>query len=340
MSKKLDVSKLKGYPYTDGGKLDVIGVDPAAADMDDFISGNVREVTSDLEIIPDFAFSGKTGLRTLDLPNATYIGKYAASTPNLSASGSGSSSESEGGYTFNNDNLTTVNMPKVVHICEGAFANDPNLVITELPDSVLAIDKNAFAGSPNVQLRSFPSNVVKIMDNALPTQTDIDLDTVPESLTYLGREVLDRNNVQNYMDEHITFDNQVLDCSQVPAAWFDVFENYGPIFGSQYIANEEEIVFPEGVTSIGENAFWGCKSLNELTIPNSVTSIEGYAFSGCNALTSLTIHDSVTSIGENAFWNCNSLTDIYYSGTEEEWNAITNINIAGFKGTETIHYNS
>ena len=66
----------------------------------------------------------------------------------------------------------------------------------------------------------------------------------------------------------------------------------------------------DGVTSIGDYAFFNCKSLTSITIPNSVTSIEYRAFYYCDALTSISIPNSVTSIGDEAFQFCPSLTSI------------------------------
>ena len=64
------------------------------------------------------------------------------------------------------------------------------------------------------------------------------------------------------------------------------------------------------VTSIGNDAFFGCSSLTSITISNSVTSIENSTFAYCTGLTSITIPNSVTSIGTNAFYSCTSLTTI------------------------------
>ena len=72
----------------------------------------------------------------------------------------------------------------------------------------------------------------------------------------------------------------------------------------------EEYVIEDGTKVIGDNAFFGCKSLTSITIPNSVTSIGNSAFWCCESLTSITIHNSVTSIGGNAFFRCESLTSI------------------------------
>ena len=83
------------------------------------------------------------------------------------------------------------------------------------------------------------------------------------------------------------------------------------------------ITIPSSVTSIGDYAFYGCDSLTSITIPSSVTSIGWYAFYSCDSLTSITIPSSVTSIGNEAFVYCYNLTTVYYTGTESEWNAIS-----------------
>ena len=74
--------------------------------------------------------------------------------------------------------------------------------------------------------------------------------------------------------------------------------------------NITSVVIPDGVTSIGNNAFQYCYNLTSVTIPDSVTSIGESAFSRCYNLTSVTIPDSVTSIGNNAFSGCSNLTSV------------------------------
>ena len=75
-------------------------------------------------------------------------------------------------------------------------------------------------------------------------------------------------------------------------------------------SNLTSITISDSVTSIGSHAFYNCSSLTSITIPDSVTSIGNYAFRDCSSLTSVTIGNSVTSIGNLTFYNCSNLTSL------------------------------
>ena len=72
----------------------------------------------------------------------------------------------------------------------------------------------------------------------------------------------------------------------------------------------EHYSIPEGVTTIGEQAFFACGDLKSITIPPSVTKIEELAFFGCMSLTNVVIPNGVTEIGKGAFSCCFKLTDV------------------------------
>ena len=103
--------------------------------------------------------------------------------------------------------------------------------------------------------------------------------------------------------------------------------------------NLTSITIPSSVTSIGIYAFRECSSLTSITIPSGVTSIEEGVFSGCSSLTSITIPSGVTRIENYAFHECSSLADVYYEGSEAEWKKIY-IDSYNTSLTEAkIHYN-
>ena len=102
------------------------------------------------------------------------------------------------------------------------------------------------------------------------------------------------------------------------------YEEVNNIPWYEYSSSINSVIIDNGVTSIGNNAFWNCSNLTSIVIPNSVTSIGEGAFWSCINLTSIKIPNRVTSIGVMAFGYCYSLTSI------EIPNSITNIERATF----------
>ncbi len=82
------------------------------------------------------------------------------------------------------------------------------------------------------------------------------------------------------------YDNDNYEISSVFAPWiYAEWEDWGDDVHYSLSCFIENVVIEEGVTSIGNNAFFDCNYLTSATIPNSVTSIGEYAFNACDNVT-------------------------------------------------------
>ncbi len=97
------------------------------------------------------------------------------------------------------------------------------------------------------------------------------------------------------------------------------------------------VTIPDSVALIGGYAFSSCKKLTDVTIPGSETVVGSNAFAYCTALTGVTVENGVGTLGSYAFYNCTGLTKIVFTGTKEQWDAITKeYNWNGNTGEYTI----
>ena len=115
-------------------------------------------------------------------------------------------------------------------------------------------------------------------------------------------------------------------------------------------SNVTSITLPEELTQLESNAFQNCSSLTYMVLPETLTEIPYGAFEGCSNLEKVYIPAGVTTIGSgySARWyadfeGCDKLTDIYFGGTEEQWNAISFGNDADKAFVDgdsvTVHFN-
>lgn len=100
------------------------------------------------------------------------------------------------------------------------------------------------------------------------------------------------------------------------------------------------IVIPNSITSDIEGAFINCTSLTNISIPNSMTNIGTIAFKNCQNLKSVNIPNSITDIHTGAFLDCNGIENVYYQGSEEEWNKIAISKDNECLINATIHYDN
>ncbi len=82
------------------------------------------------------------------------------------------------------------------------------------------------------------------------------------------------------------------------------------------------VTFPASLREIDDYTFYGCVNLTEAPLLDGVREIGDYAFGSCAALQTVTIPASVTKIDEGAFIGCDNLQTVYYDGTARQWDAI------------------
>ncbi len=138
-------------------------------------------------------------------------------------------------------------------------------------------------------------------------------------ITVRAEEIVDVDMLSSTELEEYDEIQEVTEDSDVNGAKQQQSGNYkyivlpnGTVEITEYIYNgvDENIIIADTidgrkVTSIGNNAFMGCRGFNEVTIPDSVTNIGDSAFASCTTLGEVIIPSSVTSIGIDAFSGCN-----------------------------------
>lgn len=85
----------------------------------------------------------------------------------------------------------------------------------------------------------------------------------------------------------------------------------------------ENITMSDSVASWSLEAFSGCQSLKTIKLSSGFINIPTKAFQSCKNLESIIIPDSIINIDGMAFAYCSNLKDVYYTGSQEEWNNIT-----------------
>ena len=214
--------------------------------------------------------------------------------------------------------------------------------------TVTSIANNGFIGCSNIiKNLVIPDTVTNLGDDAFKGCKDILSISIPESVLYIGSGAFYgcaslRSVKIPSMIEHIlpsTFYN----CSSIT-----------------------NLPLPDGLLSIGDNAFNGCLGLTDVTIPVNVTSIGSHAYYRCNNLHMMKILGKIERLPEYMFCNQSSSANflslylpvtvttiegfvfngfgtpanIYYEGTEGQWNAITVHSNNGKLLGITKHYNS
>ena len=257
-----------------------------------------------------------------------------------------------GSYAFQNcSSLTSVLIPNsVTKINSGAFASCSSLGSIIIPSSVSSIEGKTFYGCTSLESIKIPDSVTSISSTAFEKCSSLKSIEIPDKVTSIGMYAFDgcSSLVSIKIPDGVTNIARCLFYNCTSLESIDIPDSVTSIGAGAFsgCSSLVSVKIPDGVTSIDSTVFQGCKSLKSLTIPNSVTSIGDWAFNACVSLEKITIPygvisidedafrsckslklvtipDSVTTIGNEAFGWCDALSTVCYSGTEDQWNAIS-----------------
>jgi len=233
-------------------------------------------IPNSVTTIGNYAFSGCTGLTSVNIPNSvTSIGECA----------------------FLLSGLTNVTIPNsVTSIGSSAFAFCTGLTDVTIGDSVTSIGNEAFYDCEGLTSITIPNSVTTIGENAFSKCRDLTNVTIGNSVTSISDGAF--NSCSGLTSVTVESGNPKYDSRNNCNAIIETATN-------TLISGCKTTIIPNSVTTIGPSAFYGCSRLNSIDIPNSVTSIGESAFSYCNGLNNVFsfIDDPTTiSMGSDVFY--------------------------------------
>lgn len=296
--------------------------------------GDEYTVPDSVTVIGDDAFVLSSKLTKIVLPdNVTSIGKDAFSKCSV---------------------LENINIPDSVTVLEPAtFFKCTSLEDVTVPDAVTDIKDKAFAGCSKLKSITFSDSVTSIEEDAFnncSSLTDVYYGGAGTKWNTLQSNIAANNSSLTNAKIHYMKGS----CGS-NAAWTLTKDGVLTISGigeTEWTAGEcwkpedvKKLIIEEGINAIGDEQFSDCQKLTEAEMAGSVTEIGDWSFYCCYELTDIVIPDNVTSVGEgafaecmslknvtipvtvskieaDAFSGCTSLSDVYYGGTEEDWNKI------------------
>ncbi len=220
---------------------------------------------------------------------------------------------------------------EVKTIGNGAFFRCTSLRRFDVPERVRTIESRVFSDCSSLMEITLPDSLTSIAKWAFELCTSLDTIRIPKSVSKLGqgfyygcdsltRIEVDPENIAFFSDEYgMLYDRKRAALIRAPkgiSGSVKIREGVTTIIDRAFegCRDLESITIPESVSLIGKRAFSGCSSIRSLTIPSMVKTIADSTFTGCVLLESVGIPDSVTKIGCGAFSECPSLREVVLPG--------------------------
>ena len=348
------VTTIRNGAFEGCNNLIEIGISDSITQIEDCAFENCSnlikiQLPDSLTSIGNVAFRSCSSLETIQIPdNVTNIGSYVfEKCTNLETVNIPKGVQAIPTGMFEECiRLKSIIIPDNITNIDGwAFAECSSLESIRIPNSVTTIGTNAFMECSNLKSIEIPESVTNI--DSIPNSIVIYAKADSEGHRYAEENkqayILEgeATNIEtNYeIKEQETWDVSKNADASIMATWtlndrtltitgtgemknWDTDEEVD-WHNTQYRNLIDHVVINEGITSIGEKAFYACDSLNNIKIANTVMSIENSAFSGCTHLTNIDIPSGVTTIRERTFFDCSSLENVNLPSNLKkiEWDA-------------------
>ena len=329
------VTTIGDYAFSGCSNLTDVSILEGTINIGNGVFSGCRNLTSitipdSIKSLGNFAFSSCRSLSDITIPNnVTRIGESAFEYCNLVSIVIPEGVKSIGAWAFSGcSSLTSITLPDNVENIEGrTFINCSALTSIIIPDGVKNIGVSAFRNCTSLTNITIPNSLISIgilaFDNcnnllnviytgSRGSWNRISIGTGNEYLTNATITYGDDIILIDGTDGNIVWalnDSGVLTISGTGSMNnYELSNNYATT--APWGNSATSIVIENGVSGIGNYAFYDCENLTNISIPESVTSIGDCAFSGCEKITDISIPDNVTHIGSSSFNSCNSLKSI------------------------------
>ena len=187
--------------------------------------------------------------------------------------------------------LTSIILPEgVTSIGEYAFYRCSSLTNITLPEGVTSIGSWAFSDCSSLMSITLPEGLTSIGEYAFDGCSSLTGVTIPESVTCIRGSAFEGCKGLADADGFIIVRN-----------------DYVGIVLNDYVGPGGDVVIPEYVTCVDENAFYAHYEITSITLPPHVEKISHQAFFACGNMKKILLSDDLEELGEDVFSECRSL---------------------------------
>ena len=233
--------------------------------------------------------------------NGTYnIANYASAEVNVSGGGDDSLAD----FIMNHGAITSLELPSITSIGQGAFAYCASLTTASFP-SCTTIGSSAFFCCSKLTTASFPA-CKSIMTSAFASCSSLTTVSFPLCTTISSRAFWYCSKLTTAsFPSCVTIESDAFyNCSKLSEISFPVCKSVkDEAFGN--CSSLTTAIFPS-CTSLGYGVFYTCRMLETVSFPSCVT-IGTYAFANCSSLTTVSF-PSCATISSSAFYYCFRMT--------------------------------